>query len=124
MFDMPLSWLEEDDEHPVRPDLPVARHLTFTETHAIELGGYIGLLAFFGLTLGQGEQILTLLVGVVRFTMSDGRAKGGASKLTHRMGFHDVRQEPQYFGAGFLLAFGLAALVFGLRWFPGLVGLV
>lgn len=121
---MSLRWLPEDDTHPVRPDLPVARHLTFTEAHAIELGVYIALLAYFGIELGQGEQILTLLVGIVRFTMSDGRAKGGASKVTHRMGFHDVREEPPYFGAGFLAAFGLAALLLGLRGFPGLLGLL
>lgn len=107
---MPLRWLEEDDEHPVRPDLPVFRHLTFTEVHSLELGAYIGLLAYFGIWVGLEAQIATLLIGIVRFTISDGRAKAGKTAATHRMGFHDVRQEPPYFGAGFLVAFALAAV--------------
>jgi hypothetical protein len=105
---MPLRWLAEDEKHPVRPDLPVLRHLTFTEVHAIELGVYIGLLAFFAVRIGRTGEIMTLLIGIVRFTMSDGRAKSGATKVTHRIGFHDVRKEPQYFGAGFLFVFGPA----------------
>jgi hypothetical protein len=105
---MAVAWLPEDDTHPVRPDLPVTRHITFTEVHALELGIYIGLFAFFALQLGYAETIVTLFVSVIRFTMSDGKAKAGGTNATHRMGFHDVRQEPQYFGTGVLLAFGVA----------------
>ncbi|MFB6068541.1 MAG: hypothetical protein ABEJ90_01275 [Halobacterium sp.] len=104
---MPLRWLAEDDDHPVRPDLPVFRHLTFTEVHSLELGAYVGLLVFFAVQAGAEGQAVTLLIAIVRFTMSDGRAKAGATKVTHRLGFHDVRQEPPYFGAGVLLAYGL-----------------
>ena len=107
---MPLRWLEEDDSHPIRPDLPVFRHLTFTEVHAVELGAYIGLLAYFSVQAGFEGQILTLLFGIVRFVMSDGKAKAGATKANHRLGFHDVRQEPPYFGAGFLFAFVMVAI--------------
>lgn len=107
---MPLRWLPEDDDHPIRPDLPVVRHLTFTEVHAIELGIYVGLLAFFALQFGYGGEVITLLIAITRFTISDGKAKCGATKSTHRLGFHDVRVEPQYFGAGFLLAFGAVFL--------------
>ena len=107
---MPLKWLAEDDTHPIRPDLPVARHLTFTEVHSLELGIYIGLLAFFALQFGYGGAIVTLLISITRFTISDGKAKAGATKATHRMGFHDVRQEPPYFGAGFIFAFVAAAV--------------
>jgi len=112
---MPFAWLPEDDTHPVRPDLPVTRHLTFTEVHALELGIYIGLFAFFALQVGYGETIVTLFVSIIRFTMSDGRAKAGATRANHRIGFHDVRQEPPYFGAGVLLA--LAVAVVGSRLF-------
>lgn len=102
---MPLSWLPEDDTHPIRPDLPVVRHLTFTEAHAIELGIYVGLLAYFAVQFGLAGEAITLLIAITRFTISDGKARCGATKSTHRIGFHDVRLEPQYFGAGFLLAF-------------------
>lgn len=102
---MPLKWLEEDDDHPVRPDLPVFRHLTFTEVHALELGAYVGLLAYFAIGVGLEGEVVTLLIGIVRFTMSDGQAKAGSTKATHRLGFHDVRKEPPYFGAGFMIAF-------------------
>lgn len=107
---MPLRWLAEDDSHPVRPDLPVFRHLTFTEVHSLELGAYIGLLAYFAIGIGFEGEIVTLFIGIVRFTMSDGRAKGGSTMANHRLGFHDVRQEPPYFGAGVVLAFGLTAV--------------
>lgn len=107
---MPLRWLPEDDSHPVRPDLPVFRHLTFTEVHAIELGAYVGVLGFFALGIGAAGEFFTLLVAIVRFTLSDGKAKESGSKMTHRMGFHDVRAEPPYFGAGVLMAFVLAVL--------------
>lgn len=117
---MPLRWLDEDDEHPVRPDLPTLRHLTFTEVHAIELGIYIALLAFFAVQTGHTGEIMTLLFGIVRFTMSDGRSKSGASNATHRMGFHDVRAEPQYFGAGFLAAYVPATIVLRAWAFLGL----
>lgn len=30
--------LESDDEHPVRPNLPFLRHLTYDEIHAFQLG--------------------------------------------------------------------------------------
>lgn len=56
---------------------------------------------------------MTLLIGVVRFTMSDGRAKGGSTRATQRLGFHDIREEPPYFWAGFLFAY--AAIVIGTR---------
>jgi hypothetical protein len=107
---MSTRWLPEDDKHPIRPDLPVFRHITFTEVHAIELGIYIGLLAYFATQFGYGEAIITLLISITRFTISDGKAKTGSSTAGHRMGFHDVRQEPQYFGAGFLFAFAAAAV--------------
>lgn len=106
---MSLRWLEEDDKHPIRPDLPVFRHLTFTEVHALELGAYLGLLGFFAIGVGLEGEVVTLLIGITRFTLSDGRAKASESTMDHRMGFHDVREEPQYFGAGFLIAFGLIA---------------
>lgn len=111
---MPLAWLPEDDTHPVRPDLPVTRHLTFTEVHALELGIYIGLFAFFAIQIGYGEAVATLFISIIRFTMSDGKAKAGSTRATHRIGFHDVRQEPPYFGAGVLLALAVAIAGNGL----------
>lgn len=114
---MAVRWLPEDDSHPVRPDLPVARHLTFTEVHALELGIYVGLLSYFAVELGFGGQVVTLLIAITRFTISDGKAKSGATKSTHRIGFHDVRLEPQYFGAGFLGAFAGFFAVMDVWWF-------
>jgi hypothetical protein len=108
---MPLRWLAEDDTHPVRPDLPVFRHLTFTEVHSLELGVYVGLLVFFAIQVGAEGEAVTLLIAITRFTISDGRAKAGATKVTHRLGFHDVREEPPYFGAGLLLSFVTVSVV-------------
>ncbi len=116
---MSITWLAADDAHPVRPDVAVFRHLSYTEVHAIELGIYLGLLAFYALGYGYGGEMVTLLVGITRFAISDGKSKTQAKPPTatrgrraiHRLGFHDVREEPQYFGAGFLL--GLGTLVVG-----------
>lgn len=108
---MPLRWLEEDDTHPVRPDLPVFRHLTFTEVHSLELGVYLGLLVYFLLNLGGEGAVVTILVGIVHYIIGDGRAKAGATRVTHNLGFHDVRQEPPYFGAGAISGFVLIVAV-------------
>lgn len=110
---MALRWLEEDDTHPVRPDLPVVRHLTFTEVHSLELGIYIGAFAFFALQFGYGGELIVLLFGIIRYAMGDGKAKAGRSPVTHNLGFHDVRKEPPYFGAGFII--GFVTVVAGLR---------
>lgn len=110
---MPLQWLEEDDTHPIRPDLPVFRHLTFTEVHSLELGTYIGAFGYFALQFGYGGELIVLLFGLIRYTMGDAKAKAGKSPVTHNIGFHDVREEPPYFGAGFI--FGFLAVVVGLR---------
>lgn len=110
---MGVRWLPEDDAHPIRPDLPVFRHLTFTEVHALELGAYVGLLAYFGIRVGRGGAVFTLVVAITRFTISSGRAKACRRPDAHRLGFHDVRLEPQYFGAGVLL--GFAAVAVGAR---------
>ncbi|MFB6311446.1 MAG: hypothetical protein ABEH64_09745 [Salinirussus sp.] len=112
---MPLTWLPEDDKHPIRPDLPVFRHLTFTEVHSLELGIYVGLLVYFSLLVGTGGAVATLLISIVRFTISDGKAKNGATNAMHRIGFHDVRQEPPYFGAGAIFAF-VGAVIIGRLW--------
>lgn len=108
---MALRWLAEDETHPARPDIPVFRHMTFTEIHAVELGVYIGLFAFFAIRQGYASQVVILLFGIIRYVMGNGKAKAGATNVTHNVGFHDVRQEPQYFGAGFLVAYALLSVV-------------
>lgn len=110
---MPLQWLEEDEDHPVRPDLPVVRHLTFTEVHSLELGAYIGIFGYFAFKYGYGGELIMLLFGIIRYVMGDGRAKAGKSPVSHNLGFHDVRQEPPYFGAGFIA--GYVVITGGLR---------
>lgn len=108
---MPIGWLPEDDTHPVRPDLPVVRHLTFTEAHALEIGGYVGVLSYFGVHVNMEGAVFLLLLSIARFVVSDGRASAGATTAVHRMGFHDVRKEPQYFGATVLVAFVLMVVL-------------
>lgn len=110
---MGVQWLAGDTRHPVRPDLPVVRHLTFTEVHALELGAYVGLLAYFATRYGYGGEVVVLLLAITRFTISTGKTAACRRPDAHRLGFHDVRQEPPYFGAGFLGAF--VAIAVGIQ---------
>jgi hypothetical protein len=110
---MEVQWLPGDDRHPIRPDLPVLRHLTFTEVHALELGAYVGLLAYFATRYGYGGEVVVLLLAITRYTISAGRATACRRPEAHRLGFHDVRSEPPYFGAGFLG--GFVAVAVGVR---------
>ena len=43
-----VEWLPETKKNPPRPNLPILRHLTWTESHAALLGASFGLLVFWG----------------------------------------------------------------------------
>lgn len=59
------TWVPEDSDHPLRPDLPILRHFTFREAHGVELGLWLGLA--FGLFLRLGEfGAAVALIGFVR----------------------------------------------------------
>lgn len=110
--------LPEDDEHPVRPDLPVLRHLTFTEAHALEIGVYLALFLYFGQTIGLGGEAFTVVIAAVRTVISDEKSRGTQTRCDHGVGFHDAREEPPYFGTGavvtYVVAYALGAVVFGV----------
>lgn len=91
-------WLPADESHPPRPDLPVLRHLTYTEAHAIELGGYIGLLLAAALALDMAGAALTFALAITRRATSGRKASGDDTPCEHSLGLHDARAEPHYFG--------------------------
>lgn len=111
---MDLTMLSADsDDHPPRPDLPVIRHLTYTEMHAMELGVAFAAFIFFGLAVGRTADVFAIVLVVARIIISDRRAKGDSTKCQHRLGFHDIRGEPWYFTNATLVTFGILVALYG-----------
>lgn len=101
------GWLPPDTVHPPRPDVPVLRHLTFTEIHALELGVYLGFLIVWGLSMNQAGTVFMLAVMAGRKIISHRRSKGDGTTCDHDIGFHDAIAEPQYFGFPPILIVGV-----------------
>lgn len=93
-----MKFLDPDRRHPPRPDWPVFRHLTFTEVHAMELGLYFGLFIVWSMVLGTQQMAFGLAAVVARKIVSHRRKKGTSTECDHDVGFHDVVDEPHYFG--------------------------
>lgn len=91
-----MKWLPGDRHHPPRPDLPVFRHLTYVEIHAIELGAYLGLLIAWTWHLDTPQTGVVLTVAAARKIMTHRQVSKDVAE--HDIGFHDAVAEPQYFG--------------------------
>lgn len=100
-------YLPPDEDHPPRVDLPLVRHLTFEEVHAMELGVYLGVLLAWGAILGQHEAAFALAALAARSVMSRRNGNRG-------IGFHDAREEPWYFGFATLATYQSTLLAFVL----------
>lgn len=106
-----LNWLPASDDSPPRPDLPVLRHLTWTELHAAVLGGSFAFLVYWGMVLGRGGVVFGIAVTVAQLILGERQRKSKRSKCEHRIGAHDLRQEPWYFAAAaVVLWIALAAI--------------
>lgn len=103
-------YLPSDEMHPPRLDLPIIRHLTYSETHAFELGIYFGLVIVWAMTLGQEIAAFTLLLAIIRKVTTKTKKNDERSAVVHDIGFHDVRKEPPYFGAGTVIVVGTYGL--------------
>lgn len=89
--------LPEDAEHPTRLDLPIWRHLTFVEAHAIELGAGFGIFVVWALVVGDASTVVPLVAMVARKLVSRQRAAGEGTSCEHDIGFHDAVAESPYF---------------------------
>jgi len=94
-----VEWLPETDEYPPRPDVAILRHLTWTESHAAVLGGSFAFLVYWGMALGRGGVVFGVAVTVAQLILGEGQRKSKRSKCEHRIGVHDLREEPWYFAA-------------------------
>lgn len=92
-------YLPPDGDHPPRLDVPILRHLTFTELHAAELGTYLGFLIVWSMVIGQQFVVLLLVVAAGRKIISRQNRQDPRRSCDHDVGFHDVIAEPAYFGA-------------------------
>jgi len=91
------KWLPASDDSPTRPDVFVLRHITWTEIHTILLGVGFGLLVAWGIVLGQQGAVFGVAVLVAQLILGEGQQRSKKSSCEHRIGVHDVRQEPWYF---------------------------
>jgi len=94
-----VEWLPETETHPLRPDIPLLRHLTWTELHAAALGGSFAVLVYWGMALGRGGVVFGIAVTVAQLILGEKQRKSKRSKCEHRIGVHDIRKEPWYFAA-------------------------
>lgn len=106
-----MKFLEPDRRHPPRPDLPVFRHLTFTEVHAMELGFYFGAFIVWSMALNMQAIAFGLTVVVIRKLVSHRRKNGSKTQCDHDIGFHDAVDESHYFGAPVVLVVGVYLLL-------------
>lgn len=104
---IPGTWLPSDADHPVRPDWPVVRHLTFTELHAMELGVAFAVFLYVAVTIEKLAESWPVVLYVGRVLFSERRAKGGTTKCDHPVGIHDITHDPWYFTTTTLVSLGL-----------------
>jgi len=110
---LPGEWLPEDKRHPIRPDWPWFRHLTFAEGHAIEIGIGIAVLLYLAATVGELGAAFPILLYTVRVAIGKKREKGKKTECDHTLGIHDIRSDPWYFVMAALVTAGVLLGVLG-----------
>lgn len=110
---LPGRWLPEDEIHPVRPDLPWLRHLTFAEGHAMEMGIGASVFLYLSAMVGELSVGFFILVALVRVMIGDKRKDEGGTKCDHTLGIHDLRSDPWYFVIAAIVTAGILMTVFG-----------
>lgn len=124
---LPFDVLPEDSHHPVRPDLPFLRHLTFAEGHAIEIGIGVGVVLYVAAGIGMLEAAFPIALGVLRIALglrrrrsrpkAEGRTRRERATNTscdHTLGIHDIQSDPWYFVIAGLVTVAVLSLTFGV----------
>lgn len=109
-----VEWLSETDKHPLRPDVPFFRHLTWTELHAALLGAPFGLMVYWSQVLGRSGVAFGLAVTIAQLILGEGQRRSKRSKCEHRIGKHDIEQEPWYFSTAGVAAWIVSTVVGGV----------
>lgn len=110
---LPGAWLPGDGTHPLRPDAPILRHLTFTEAHAVEMGIGLTVFLYVAVAMGVFASAWPVALFVIRTAVGQKRKQGTSTDCNHTIGLHDIRSDPWYFVvAGFVTA-GVLLVVFG-----------
>ena len=92
-----IELLPEGEDHPIRPDLPWLRNLTWVKIHAMQLGFGFALTAYLSLLFGFNGAVVGLLVMVGEFILSERERRDPDSMCDHGLGAHDMREKPWYF---------------------------
>lgn len=91
-------------DSPPTPDVPVLRHLTWDELHALEFGGWWGV--SIGLAYGMGQDYMAVLILLSFRRILLGDANGGLAALRRELWYLTGGA----FG-GLLVGLGVAVLV-------------
>lgn len=100
--------LPSDASHPRRPDLPILRHLTYSEAHAAEIGIGLAVLVWWSQVGGFVELVIPIAIALVRLAVGMKR-KSGTDTCDHTLGVHDIRAEPQWFASAAILTYVVLA---------------
>lgn len=111
---LPGPWLPEDRKHPIRPDLPWFRHLTFEEGHAVEIGLGLALLLYWSQTLGLGGAVFPIAAYLARVALGMKHVHDEDYAADHTLGVHDIASDPWYFIVATVAVYVGLVLVWGI----------
>ena len=109
-----VEWLPEGDDHPVRPDLPWLRNLTWVKIHSMQLGFGLGLLVYWSQVLGTQGLAFGLAIVVAEFILGEFQENTEYTECDHDLGAHDVREKPWYFTSVAVATYGACLLLVGV----------
>lgn len=114
-----IEWLPEEvnsdgSGHPIRPDLPWLRNLTWTKIHAMQIGAALGIIIYWGQLLNYGGVVFGLVIISIEIVFGIRQKHSHKTKCNHSVGLHDVRNKPWYATYSAVAIWALLVVVFGL----------
>ena len=86
--------LPETDDHPVRPDLPWLRNLSWVKIHAMQIGIGIAIMIYWGQSIGLEGTAYG--IGVLAASAIFGKYQERRQDCDHALGIHDFVLKPWY----------------------------
>lgn len=117
---LPGQWLPEEvdpetgDGRPFRPDLPWFRNLRWVKLHAMQLGGGLAILIYWGQMLGFNGLAFGVAAFAAERIVSRHQKDSCRTNCDHSSGWHDVREKPWYFVSAGVFLWVVLVLIFGI----------
>ena len=95
-------WLPEEvdpetgDGFPLRPDLPWFRNLRWVKIHAMQIGFAIGIIVYWGQSLGLDGTAYGIAVLAMKIIMGEFQEHTEITSCQHDIGVHDLIEKPWY----------------------------